>query len=543
MNILLAFSDFFLNRVHAYIDNGWADNVVDPDSATPETIPTAMLPISDCWQDIRKAYTPSTVPRFTNSQIVGYFVTRTALDGLQCGDFKSVNESAMNLFRCGHVQQIEVGTTSDELLLQAKCLPEMKKDRVYKLSISMKKDSLDILTAECGCPGGKGPNATCKHIGALCYAFSNFCEQGTLPDFLSCTQQLQEWNKPRPKKLDPVPVANLLSHQLTIKQPSKLQRHPRTSTNYDPRPPHLRCTNRLEIDKLRADLLSLGQPCALLTILVPDVNLALHDHTYTKEPVDKETIQTQMHSHLTYPCPYSPEELIKKCVHILNQLLVTSEERKEIERLTRHQSDSPFWFEVRSKRITSSKCGQILKQKSRTPALLKNILYPKPLFPDPAPIRWGRVNESVACQKYTEFMQLNGHPHIVVEAECGFIVHLEEGWLGASPDGVVSDPVRNPSFGLLEIKCPYSVREISPAEACQDPSFYCYISDDGSIKLKRNHSYYHQVQLQIYVCSDICNWCDFCVYTTKGIAVEHITVDREWIQKCIPELRVQFSSS
>ena len=69
---------------------------------------------------------------------MGYFVTRTAIDGLQCGDFKS-DESAMNLFRCGHVQQIEVGTTSDELLLQAKCLPEIKKDRVYKLSISTSK--------------------------------------------------------------------------------------------------------------------------------------------------------------------------------------------------------------------------------------------------------------------------------------------------------------------------------------------------------------------------------------------------------------------
>ena len=74
----------------------------------------------------------------------------------------------MNLFRCGHVQEIEVSQTNEKVFLKAKCLPEMKKDRVYKLLMSMNTGSFDIQTAECGCPGGKGPTATCKHIGALC---------------------------------------------------------------------------------------------------------------------------------------------------------------------------------------------------------------------------------------------------------------------------------------------------------------------------------------------------------------------------------------
>ena len=47
--------------------------------------------------------------------------------------------------------------------------------------------------------------------------------------------------------------------------------------------------------------------------------------------------------------------------------------------------------------------------------------------------------------------------------------------------------------------------------------------------------YYHQVQLQLYVTS--ANWCDFCVYTTKGIAIESIYPDMEWKVRNLPKLQ------
>ena len=65
-------------------------------------------------------------------------------------------------------------------------------------------------------------------------------------------------------------------------------------------------------------------------------------------------------------------------------------------------------------------------------------------------------------------------------------------------------------------------------------SFFCQMSLDGTISLKRNHAYYHQVQLQLYVTS--ANWCDFCVYMTKGIAIESIYPDMEWKVKNLPKL-------
>lgn len=63
----------------------------------------------------------------------------------------------------------------------------MRKDRVYNLSLAMNPQSWDIVYASCGCPVGKSPNGSCKHIGALCYALSDFCKFGDIPDFLTCT--------------------------------------------------------------------------------------------------------------------------------------------------------------------------------------------------------------------------------------------------------------------------------------------------------------------------------------------------------------------
>ena len=65
------------------------------------------------------------------SNIMSYFVTRCFEDALPAGDFKSVSKSANNLFRCGHIQAIEVATVDARAYIKSNCLPEMRKDRVY----------------------------------------------------------------------------------------------------------------------------------------------------------------------------------------------------------------------------------------------------------------------------------------------------------------------------------------------------------------------------------------------------------------------------
>jgi len=113
-----------------------------------------------------------------------------------------------------------------------------------------------------------------------------------------------------------------------------------------------------------------------------------------------------------------------------------------------------------------------------------------------------------------------------------------KGWLGASPDAQVHDPDVQLSHGIAEIKCPYSKANDTIESASEDSLFYCIMDSDKSIKPARNHQYCHQVQLQLYTSGAF--WCDFCVYTTKDIAIEQIFPDCQLQEEEIPKLDLYF---
>ena len=163
------------------------------------------------------------------------------------------------------------------------------------------------------------------------------------------------------------------------------------------------------------------------------------------------------------------------------------------------------------------------------------MLYPSPMINKPPAIKWGIENEKLARNLYVEHMRENGHEKLVAE-DCGFIIGLHEGWLGASPDGRVYDPSSYRPKGIVEIKCPYTKRTLTPQEACDDPSFHCKIVNE-KLELKCTHAYYHQVQQQLYVSSDLFSWCDFCLFTTKGCLVTRIVQDDSWVKQYIPQLK------
>ena len=92
--------------------------------------------------------------------------------------------------------------------------------------------------------------------------------------------------------------------------------------------------------------------------------------------------------------------------------------------------------------------------------------------------------------------------------------------------------------GLLEIKCSYSKLDNTPEAVCE--------LENSEVRLKRSHPYYYQVQLQLYVASDSAAWCDFCIYTCKGISIDRIFPDQQWQDSAIchftvGELTLKFS--
>ena len=61
-------------------------------------------------------------------------------------------------------------------MVRGDCAQKMRKDCVYKLIIHLGSD-LNIISTQCGCPAGKGPIASCKHIGVLCHCILKFKTQ------------------------------------------------------------------------------------------------------------------------------------------------------------------------------------------------------------------------------------------------------------------------------------------------------------------------------------------------------------------------------
>lgn len=53
----------------------------------------------------------------TNAQIINYFVLRNSVDSMPANDMKTIDSSALNLFQCGHVQDIKVCTDQQLAML------------------------------------------------------------------------------------------------------------------------------------------------------------------------------------------------------------------------------------------------------------------------------------------------------------------------------------------------------------------------------------------------------------------------------------------
>ena len=78
---------------------------------------------------------------------------------------------------------------------------------------------------------------------------------------------------------------------------------------------------------------------------------------------------------------------------------------------------------------------------------------------------------------------------------------LQANWMGASPDGLVTNPSERQPYGLVEIKCPACAEKIPLLD-----------------QLKKGHNYYYQIQGQLQITCR--QWCNFVVWTSAGQYIE-----------------------
>ena len=195
-------------------------------------------------------------------------------------------------------------------------------------------------------------------------------------------------------------------------------------------------------------------------------------------------------------------------------------EKAAIKEKTRLQSRSVRWHKERLNRLTASNFGRVIVRKSGFDKLAKDILFVTVPVGVPS-IKWGQDHEAKAFKEYKN--QVNQrHPNLKLRKAGIYIGNPP--YLGASPDGILEDHLGNPS-GVIEIKCPYSAVSLTVREACKGlDDFYCFIDDDGCIKLNINHIYYFQIQGTMGITKT--QFCDFIAWTSKSLECIVINFDQ-----------------
>ena len=205
------------------------------------------------------------------------------------------------------------------------------------------------------------------------------------------------------------------------------------------------------------------------------------------------------------------EDLLEESERIFRHMSITSEEAEYLTLSTNLQSKSLVWFEHRKGRITASVFGAVCRTSLSNPSqsLINRILQVS-TPPPTASIQWGIENEERARSEY-KAQAMNCHANLELRTT-GLHVNPRFPHLGASPDGLVSCSCCGK--GLLEIKCPFSIRNGIPLEAP------CLLPHENNYKLNRAHEYFYQVQGQLAVVER--DYCDFVIWTPNGIYNERI---------------------
>ena len=133
----------------------------------------------------------------------------------------------------------------------------------------------------------------------------------------------------------------------------------------------------------------------------------------------------------------------------------------------------------------------------------------------------------------------NVNPDIIV-IPTGLWVHPKSPELGCSPDGLVYDPSMEQNvYGLLEIKCPlllkdHDVCDFKMVLTPTQQNTFCLESEGTVIRLKKSHAYFYQVQMQMAIMN--LKWCDFVVWSAKGLIVLKIEFEPEFWDEIQPKL-------
>jgi putative phage-type endonuclease len=168
------------------------------------------------------------------------------------------------------------------------------------------------------------------------------------------------------------------------------------------------------------------------------------------------------------------------------------------------EQGDPEWHELRNLRMTGSRVGAMLGLSpfQKNAGLLKDMVNEAmgngSMFDNPA-MAWGREHEAHAVEEYTLIYAPGA---VQVAGMFGVDAPFK---MGYSPDRLVGDR------GLLEVKCPYSLR-----------------NDDTPEFKSINELQHYMAQIQLGMLLLDKDWCDFYQWAPDGDQCERVMADPNW---------------
>ena len=158
-------------------------------------------------------------------------------------------------------------------------------------------------------------------------------------------------------------------------------------------------------------------------------------------------IRSLSHAHNYFLLP--PEGHFLQCSKLSP---ISGEDISSIETSARDQADSQLWATERKLRTTASIFGSICKATERRDmnALVRNIISPPHV--QSRALQHGKIYENITVRKYEDTTATKTQ-------ECGSFVSKFRPMFAATPDRIVD------TDNLLELKCPYSIRDEVPNAA------------------------------------------------------------------------------
>lgn len=184
-----------------------------------------------------------------------------------------------------------------------------------------------------------------------------------------------------------------------------------------------------------------------------------------------------------------------------------------------------YWKEERRLRITASQCYSLFTYtKNKNPDWEKKISnYVNPKQFKSSATEYGKNKEKIALNSY---QTQTGN----IISDMGLIVNPSASWLACSPDGV--DLKRNV---LIEIKCPVLGATKNLSDLLPQLKYLHF--KNNCFNLKKNHNYYGQVQLGMFILN--IESCEFLIFSQFENKCEIITVNKDniFLGKLIPALK------